>query len=78
MSVSEMQTNWDAFDQQFPSAAEYAASAPSDMQYPEVDELEDGQYTLVLQQMSDPTENKFPDPRNKNPKPIVFLYFRVL
>ncbi len=76
MSVTEVTTKWEAFDQTFPSLSEYdQSSGAAEIQ---TDTVEDGEYTLALVHMSQPIENKYPDPRQKNPKPVVFLYFRVL
>lgn len=73
-------SNWEQFDTVFPSFNEYNANSPSDEQSAllEGDKVEDGFYQLVAHDITAPMENRYPDPRNKNPKPIRFIYWRVL
>ena len=71
------QANWDNFATEFPSVTEYSQASP-DSNLPKGDKVPAGRYQLQLTSISDPMPNPFPDPRNKNPKPIVFLYFTVV
>jgi hypothetical protein len=71
------QANWENYTTEFPSVAEYNANSPENA-LAKGDKVPDGRYQLALTSISDPMPNPFPDPRNKNPKPIVFLYFTVV
>jgi hypothetical protein len=72
------QADWDSYGGAFPSLEEYNRNAPSGVEWPKGDKVPDGRYQLALTSISDPMENKFANPQNKNPKPIVFLYFTVV
>ncbi len=67
---------------EFPSLAEYNAKSGggNGEDWPEFTTVEDGMYQLEVVMMTPPMENKFPNPRypQKNPKPIRFIFFRVV
>lgn len=77
-----LQLNWDQFDTQFPSRAEYDARAEGSgidwSQYPDHETVEDGEYQVATLTITPPMKNNFPDPRAKNPKPIRYIYFVVV
>jgi hypothetical protein len=72
------EANWDNYATAFPSLAEYEATSGGGDDLPKGDKVPDGRYQLQLVSISDPMKNQFPDPRNKNPKPIVFTYWSVV
>lgn len=78
MSQQATQSNWETFDTAFPSFAEYNAPKEDGDEIPAGDAVEDGSYRLEAVDITAPMQNKFPDPRSKNPKPIRFVYWRVL
>lgn len=76
--VAIPQANWENFATEFPSVTEYNAQQPAGSELAKGDKVPAGRYQLQLTSISDPMPNPFPDPRNKNPKPIIFLYFTVV
>lgn len=73
--------NWEEFDTAFPSRSEYDARQSSGIdweQYPQHEKLENGEYQLATLTITPPMKNSYPDPRNKNPKPIRYIYFTVV
>lgn len=75
----QVQSNWEQFDTAFPSFAEYNARSESDgPEIPDGDTVEDGSYRLEAVDITPSMVDRFPDPRQKNPKPVRFVYWRVL